>query len=72
MGDLQKKKVLPFVTMGFPFAGMGGKAAIKHMSKAIAEKNGNALPGIIIPKMFRKFDLLMEKAVNDSMAYFVK
>ncbi|MFO7659957.1 MAG: hypothetical protein R6V77_03505 [Candidatus Cloacimonadaceae bacterium] len=70
MDDLQKKNALPFVTMGFPLVGMGGKSALKHMSKAIAEKNGNPLPGIIVPKMFHNFDLEMEKAVSNCMGYF--
>lgn len=71
MDDLKKKNVLPFVTMSFPLIGMGGKNAIKHISKAIADKNGNPLPGIIVPKMFHNFDIEMEKAVNSCLGYFV-
>lgn len=71
MDDLQKKNVLLFVTMGFPLVGMGGKGAIKHMSGAIRAKNGNPLPGIIVPKMFHNFDIEMEKAVSSCLGYFV-
>ena len=71
MDDLKKKNVLPFVTMGFPLTGMGGKGAIRHMSDAIRQRNGNPLPGIIVPKMFHNFDIEMEKAVNTCLGYFV-
>lgn len=71
MGDLKKKAVLPFVTMGFPLAGMGGKSTLKHMNAAIANTNGSPLPGIIIPRMFHNVDILMEKATNQCIAYFV-
>jgi len=72
MPNFNGKKVLPFTTMGFPFAGMGGKNAINKISILLLGKAAKILPGIIIPKMFRNFDLLMEKAVGNSLAYFVK
>lgn len=70
MQNINGKKALPFVTMGFPFKGMGGKGAIKHMSKALTEKGAVILPGIIIPKMFRNFELLMAEASDQSVGYF--
>lgn len=66
---LKDKKLLPFVTMGFPLPGMGGKAAIKHMSAAAKSNGANVLQGIIIPKMFHNFELLMEKGAEDCINY---
>lgn len=68
--DLKGKMAMPFTTMGFPLTDMGGKGAIKHMSKALSDKGAKVLPGIIIPKMFRKFDILMEIATNNCLEYF--
>jgi len=70
LGELNKKKVLPFVTMGFPLKGMGGKGAIHHMSKALADKGAEVLPGIIVPRMFHNFAQLAEKAAEDSLCFF--
>lgn len=64
MKGLKGKKMLPFVTMGFPLEGMGGKAAISHMSNAAKANGAIVLSGIIVPKMFRKFDILMEQGAE--------
>jgi len=55
LGNLSEKKFLPFVTMGFPFPGMGGKKAIAMMSNKAKEAGANVLPGKIIPKLFHNF-----------------
>lgn len=50
--QLQKcegKKMLCFVTMGFPFAFMGGNQAISAMNKLLSKYNGKLLPGEVIP-----------------------
>src|SRR4030042_3217462 len=62
LGDLQGKKVLPFVTMGFPFKFMGGKPAIGLMSRNAAEKNATILPGFIVSKLFHDIKNDMDKA----------
>ncbi len=62
LGDLTGKKVLPFVTMGFPFKFMGGKQAIALMGRNAADKKATVLPGVIIPKLFHDFEKDMEKA----------
>lgn len=50
------KKVVPFVTMGFPYEWLGGRSAISLMSKtAMAAGAAVHHPGVIIPKMFRNF-----------------
>ncbi len=70
MPALKGKKALSFVTMGFPLKGMGGTAAIRHMNKALTDKGAGVLPGIIVPKMFHNFDLLLEKAAADCVRSF--
>jgi hypothetical protein len=66
MPALNGKKALPFVTMGFPLKGMGGKAAIKHMSKLLADKGAQVLPGIIVSRMFHNFELQLKQAAEKS------
>ncbi len=70
MTDLKGKKVLPFCTMGFPLKGMGGNGCIKHMSTALKQKGADVLPGIIVPKMFHNFNLLLTQAALQSSADF--
>ena len=66
---LKGKKLLPFVTMGFPLRGMGGTSAVKHMSKAAAENGAIVLQGVIVPKMFHNFELLMEQGAEDCVNF---
>ncbi len=65
MKGLKGKKLLPFITMGFPFAGFGGKASITHMSNAAKSNGAIVLNGIIIPKMFHNFEQLMENGAEN-------
>lgn len=69
---VSQKKVLPFVTMGFPFLCMGGKQAVKLMSKTLSKSGAEVLPGKIIPQLFRKVDLLMAEAAADILAMMKK
>ncbi len=64
------KKLLPFVTMGFPFAFMGGSRAISAMSGIAAQSGAQVLPGKIAPKLFRHQDMLMKKAASEIPEYF--
>ena len=64
LGDLQGKKVLPFVTMGFPFKFMGGRQAIALMSRTAGEKKATVLPGAIIAKLFHDFERDFDKAAD--------
>ncbi len=64
------KKLLPFVTMGFPFAFMGGSHAISVMSRMAAQSGADILPGKIAPKMLRDQDKLMENAASEIPEYF--
>jgi len=66
------KKVLPFVTMGFPFAFMGGKQALRLMSIKAAELGADVLEGIIISKLFHHYHKNMEKAASDISLIFNK
>ena len=61
LGDLKGKKVLPFVTQGFPFAFMGGNQAIKMMGRHAAGKNATVLPGAVVTKLFHDVDREMDK-----------
>ena len=64
------KKVLPFATMGFFCACLGGTRALKQMSKA-AEANGAAvLPGIVVPTLLRDHEALSDEAADKIVALF--
>jgi len=63
--SISGKKLLPFVTMGFPFTFMGGRQAIKLMSNTAAGKGAIVLPGKIVPKLFHNYQALMEKAAEE-------
>lgn len=65
LGDLSGKKILPFVTMGFPFPSMGGKKAIAMMSNKACELGATVLPGKIIPKLFHNFQKLFQIEAED-------
>lgn len=68
---VEGKKILPFVTMGFPFAGMGGSQAVSLMSRTAAGLGAQVLPGKIIPKLFRNFRQQMERTACEIPAHFV-
>ncbi len=57
--NIKSKKVLPFVTMGFPLPEMGGKQAIALLNKELSASGATVLPGVIIPKMFHDYKKLM-------------
>ena len=59
--DLKGKKFVPFVTMGFPSPGMGGKQAIGTLSKIATEKGAEVLSGAVACKMFHNIGDMMEK-----------
>lgn len=62
--NLSGKIVIPFVTMGFPFPGMGGSQAVALMSRIAKQAGAKVLPGKIIPKMFHNYEKLMEQAAE--------
>ncbi len=55
------RKVIPFVTMGFPFKCLGGTNAIKQMGDTANRAGCDVQPGIIIPKLFHDFKRTMEQ-----------
>ena len=67
--DISGKKLLPFVTMGFPFPFMGGKQAIALMSGIASGKGAEVLPGRIIPKLFHDFKKHMEEAASEIQTF---
>lgn len=69
--NIKGKKVLPFVTMGFPLPGMGGKQAIEILEKELTAAGARVLPGVIIPKMFHNFERLKEEVAKKIAGYFI-
>lgn len=57
--DLHGKKLIPLVTMGFPFEVMGGKQGIAAISRQAAALGAEVLPGQIIPQLFHNPQKLM-------------
>jgi flavodoxin len=55
LGDLQGKKFIPFITMGFFARGMGGTRAARQLSTLAAEKHAQVLPAGIVTKMFHDY-----------------
>lgn len=68
--NISGKKLLPFVTMSFPFAFMGGLQAIALIKRTATKSGATVLPGKIIPKLFRNYNLHMEEAAFLIPAYF--
>lgn len=46
--DCKSKKILCFVTMGFPFPFLGGKGALNVMNKILSGSGGTVVPGEVI------------------------
>jgi hypothetical protein len=65
------KKILPFVTMGFPLPGMGGSQAIALMSKVAIGAGATVLPGTVVPKLFHNFKQMMERAASEIVACLI-
>ncbi|MEO0136584.1 MAG: hypothetical protein ABIL39_05075 [candidate division WOR-3 bacterium] len=61
---LENKKVLLFVTMGFPFKILGGSQAINKMTRAAQEHGATVQAGFIITRLFHDFKADMDKAVE--------
>jgi NAD(P)H dehydrogenase (quinone) len=63
--QFKNKTFIPFVTMGFPSASMGGKQAIALMGKTAAEQGAKPLHGKVVQKLFHNQDMLMKNAAVD-------
>ncbi len=48
IGNCKGKKIICFVTMGFPFAFLGGNQALTTINKLLDKSGANILPGEII------------------------
>ncbi len=64
LGDLKGKKVIPFATMGFPCACLGGTRALGQMGKAAAANGATTLPGAVVPTMLRDHERLKQEAAD--------
>jgi CheY-like chemotaxis protein len=61
---LSGKKLIPFATMGFPFIFLGGKQAIDQTGRVAKEMGAEVVQnGVVIPKLFRDYKNLMDRAV---------
>jgi len=62
---IKGKKIVPFITMGFPFVSMGGTQTANLISKLAKEAGATPLQAVIVPKMFHKyFELMKSEAEN--------
>ncbi|HNX38072.1 MAG TPA: hypothetical protein PL124_00820 [Candidatus Cloacimonadota bacterium] len=59
--SLRGKKFLPFVTMGFPLAFLGGSGAIKTLSQIAVNHGAIPMKGSIITYMLSKPEAMMDK-----------
>jgi flavodoxin len=65
------KKLLPFVTMRLPFEGMGGTRAIEAMRVAAQGVGAIVMPGMIVPRLFRRQSRLKDIAAQRISEWFV-
>lgn len=67
-GNLNEKKLLCFITMGFPIAFLGGKQAINTMNKILSKSGGTIFPGEVFTSLTiankQKRDTLVEQIIN--------
>jgi flavorubredoxin len=68
LNDIKNKKAIPFVTMSFPFAFMGGRRAVMQMSKALSDRGAEIIPGPVVPKILRNQDSLMRASAEQIAA----
>ncbi len=64
------KKVIPFATMGFFCAFLGGTRALEQMSKAAQANGATTLPGAVVPTMLRDHERLKQEAADKIAALF--
>ncbi len=61
LDNLKGKKVIPFVTMGFPWAFLGGSAAIGKIANLALSKGAIPLKGSVITYLLSKPHELMDR-----------
>ncbi len=69
MKNIQNKKFLLFVTMGFPFKFMGGERALKIMESIIMDKKGIVVEKFCFNRLFHN---IFKEAQNLDMKKFLK
>lgn len=67
--QLKDKKVLPFFTMGFPFAWMGGTGSVNWMRRQAGTFGAKVLPGAVVTGMRKGFDQRMQAAAEQIGGY---
>lgn len=68
---VEGKKLLPFVTMRLPLEWMGGTQAIESMRKAAEAAGAIVMPGIIAPRLFRRYSRLKDDLARRISEWFV-
>lgn len=61
LGNLKGKKVIPFVTMGFPWAFLGGSAAVGKIANLALSKGAIPLKGSVVTYMLSKPQEIMDR-----------
>jgi hypothetical protein len=61
LNGIKGKKVIPFITMSFPFQWMGGKHAAKQISQLALAAGATAVQGAIVTKMFHDYTAQMDR-----------
>lgn len=63
LGPLTGKRVVPFVTMGFPFKCLGGNKTLREIGLNAATRGASVLPGAVVRATKSKFDADLGEAV---------
>lgn len=63
--QLKGKKILPFFTMGFPFAWMGGSGAVNFMRRYAGTLGARVLNGYVVTGMRKGFEARMEAKAEE-------
>ncbi len=64
IGSLSAKRVLCFVTQGFPYAWLGGNRAVRQMRRLCEAKSGTILGGAVVNWMGKGLDERIANAVE--------
>jgi len=70
--DLRGRKLIPLVTMGFPFDFLGGRQGIAALTQQAAALGAEVLPGHVITQMFRNSKKLMQIAADEIAASIIQ
>lgn len=64
MPGLEGKRVMPFVTMAFPFPFLGGGNAVRQIKSAAEKRGAKPTGGYVVCRMAHDFDKTVNKQVK--------